>query len=332
MMKRTILLLSVILLATPISGWVNLAEAQQSRKIHRIGFLAGASPDAIPERVEAFRQGLRELGYVEGKNIVIEFRWARGKLARIPTLAAELVSRKVDVIVTVGSRPTRAAKEATSTIPIVMAQDPDPLGNGFIASLAHPGGNVTGLSKLVPELSGKRLELLRETVPQLSRLAVFGTSTHPGNVQWSNELEVVAKRFDVKVQKLDVLTPKDIATAFRAAAKNGADAVLWLVAGGIAVTRRTEIVELAAKNQLPVVYDRREFVKDGGLMSYSESATDLHRRAATYVDKILKGVKPAELPVEQPTKFDLVINLKAAEQLGLTIPPPLLYRADEVIR
>jgi putative ABC transport system substrate-binding protein len=269
---------------------------------------------------------------VEGKNIVIEFRWANGKLARIPALAAELVSRKVDVIVTVGSRPTRAAKEATSTIPIVMAQDPDPIGNGFVTSLARPSGNVTGLSKLVPELSGKRLELLRETIPKLSRVAVFGTSTHPGNVQWSNELEVAAKMFDVKIQKIDVLTPKDIATAFRAAAKERADAVLWLVAGGIAVTRRTEIVELAAKNQLPVIYDRREFVKDGGLMSYSVSATDLHRRAATYVDKLLKGAKPAALPVEQPTKFELVINLKAAKQLGLTIPPEMLYRADNVIK
>jgi putative ABC transport system substrate-binding protein len=325
-------IISVLVIAFFVLVSFHLAEAQQAGKVYRIGYVGGASLAAIPERVEAFRQGLRELGYVEGKNIVIEFRWANGKLARIPALAAELVSRKVDVIVTVGSRPTRAAKEATSTIPIVMAQDPDPIGNGFVTSLARPSGNVTGLSKLVPELSGKRLELLRETIPKLSRVAVFGTSTHPGNVQWSNELEVAAKMFDVKIQKIDVLTPKDIATAFRAAAKERADAVLWLVAGGIAVTRRTEIVELAAKNQLPVIYDRREFVKDGGLMSYSVSATDLHRRAATYVDKLLKGAKPAALPVEQPTKFELVINLKAAKQLGLTIPPEMLYRADNVIK
>ena len=330
MTLRTIGLISTLvlgLLAGPLT-----AEAQQAGKVYRIGYLAGASPAAIPERVEAFRQGLRELGYVEGKNIVIEFRWAKGKLARIPALAAELVHRKVDVIVTVGSLPTRAAKEATSTIPIVMAQDPNPLKHRFVASLARPGGNVTGLSKLFSELSGKRLELLKETIPKLSRLAIFGTSTQPGNVQRSNEVEVAAKAFDVKIQKLDVLTPKDIATAFRAAAKERADAVLWLVAAGFAVTRRTEIVELAAKNQLPVIYDRREFVEDGGLMSYSVSATDLHRRAATYVDKILKGAKPSALPVEQPTKFELVINLKSAKQLGITIPPAVLFRADKVIK
>ncbi len=308
------------------------AQAQQTGKVYRIGYLAGASPAAISEHVEAFRQGLRELGYVEGKNIVIEFRWAKGKLARIPALAAELVHRKVDVIVTIGTLSTRAAKEATSTIPIVMAQDPDPIGNGFVASLARPGGNVTGLSKLFPELSVKRLELLRETIPKLSRLAIFGTSTQPGNAQMSNEVEVAANAFDVKVQKLDVLTPKDIATTFRAAAKERADAVLWLVAAGIALVRRTEIVELAAKNQLPVIYDRREFVEDGGLMSYSVIATDLNRRAATYVDKILKGAKPAALPVEQPAKFELVINLKRAKQLGITIPPSILYRATKVIK
>ncbi len=332
MKKRTVLNLSIFLFATVIFVWINVAEAQQAGKVYRIGFIAGASPAAIPKRVEAFRQGLRELGYVEGKNIVIEFRWAKGKLARLPALAAELVHRKVDVIVTVGLLSTRAAKEATSTIPIVMAQDPNPIRSGFVASLARPGGNVTGLSKLFPELSGKRLELLRETIPKLSRLAIFGTSTQPGNVQMSNEVEVAAKAVDVKIQKLDVLTPKDIATTFRAAAKEPADAVIWLVAAGMALTRRTEIVELAAKNQLPVIYDRPEFVEDGGLMSYSVSATDLHRRAATYVDKILKGAKPAALPVEQPTKFELVINLKSAKQLGITIPPAVLFRADKVIK
>ena len=331
-MKRTMLLLSILLLATLISGWVNLAEAQQVGKVYRIGFLAGASPAAIPERVEAFRRGLRELGYIEGKNIIIEFRWAHGKRARLPALAAELVHRKVDIIVTVGSGSTRAAGEATSTIPIVMAQDPNPIGHRFVASLARPGGNVTGLSKLFPELSGKRLELLRETIPKLSRLVVFGTSNHPGNAQASNEVAVAAKAFDVKIQKLDVLTPKDIAIAFRAVAKERADAALWLVAGGIAVTRRTEIVELAAKNQLPVMYDRREFVDDGGFMSYSISATDLYRRAATYVDKILKGAKPGDLPVEQPTKFELIINLKSAKLIGVTIPREVLFRADKVIK
>ena len=308
------------------------AQAQHIGNVPRIGYLGGASLSAIPERIEAFRQGLRELGYVEGKNVVIEFRWAEGQLARIPGLAADLVHRKVDVIVTAGPLVTRAAKQATSTIPIVMATDPDPVANGFVASLARPGGNVTGLSTLLPELSGKRLELLKETIPKLSRLAVFGTSTRPGNAQSLNEVEVAAKAFDVKVLKLDVLSPKDIATAFGAAAKEQADVVIWLVAGGFAITQRTEIVELAVKKRLPVIYDRREFVEDGGLMTYSVSATDLHRRAATYVDKILKGANAADLPVEQPTKFEFIINLKTAMQIGLTIPPNVLSRADRVIR
>ena len=327
---RTIPLLAFITLL----GSANFqpAQAQQIGNVPRIGYLGGASLSAIPERIEAFRQGLRELGYVEGKNIVIEFRWAEGQLARIPGLAADLVHRKVDVIVTAGPLVTRAAKQATSTIPIVMATDPDPVANGFVASLARPGGNVSGLSTLLPELSGKRLELLKETIPKLSRLAVFGTSTRPGNAQSLNEVEVAAKAFDVKVLKLDVLSPKDIATAFGAAAKEQADVVIWLVAGGFAITQRTEIVELAVKKRLPVIYDRREFVEDGGLMTYSVSATDLHHRAATYVDKILKGAKPADLPVEQPKKFELVINLKAAKQIGLTIPPNVLARADRVIR
>ncbi len=308
------------------------AEAQQPTKIPRIGYLGGASLSAIPERINAFRQGLRELGYVEGKNIVIEFRWAEGKLARIPALAGELVHRKVDVIVTAGSLPTHAAKEATNTIPIVMATDPDPVSNGFVASLARPGGNVTGLSTLMPELSGKRLELLRETIPKLLRLVFFGTSTHPGNAQSIKEVELAGKALGVKIQKLDVLTPKDIAVAFRASAKEKSDAAIWQVAGGIAVTRRSEIVKFAAENRLPVIYDRREFVEDGGLMTYSPSATDLHRRAATYVDKILKGAKPADLPVEQPKKLEFIVNLKAAKQIDLTIPPNVLVRADKVIR
>jgi putative ABC transport system substrate-binding protein len=308
------------------------AQAQQSRKVPRIAYLGGASLSAIPERIEALRQGLRELGYEEGKNIAIEFRWAEGKLVRLPALAAELVGLKVDVIITAGPIVTRAAKQATTTIPIVMATDPDPVANGFVDSLARPGGNVTGLSTLLPELSGKRLELLRELIPKLSRVAVFGTSTRPGSEQSLNEVEAAAKHFNVNVQKLDVLSPKDIATAFRSAVKEQADVVIWLVAGGFAITQRTEIVELAAKNRLPVIYDRGEFVEDGGLMTYSVSATDLHRRAATFVDKILKGAKPADLPVEQPTKFEFIVNLKAAKQIGLTIPPNVLARANKVIR
>jgi putative ABC transport system substrate-binding protein len=307
------------------------AEAQQPTKIPRIGFLAGNSLSSLAARVEAFRQGLRELGYVEGKNIVIEWRSAEGKNDRLPALAAELVHLKVDVIVTAGPLPTRPAKEATATIPIVMAQDPDPVGSGFVASLARPGGNITGLATLAPELSGKRLELLKEIVPKLSRVAVLGTSTRPGNAQSLKEVELAAKAFGVKLQYLDALSPKDIETAFRAASKGRAGAVLVL-ASGIFNSQRTQVVELAVKSRLPAIYYAAEWVEDGGLMSYGTSFTDLFRRAATYVDKILKGRTPADLPVEQPIKFEFVVNLKAAKQIGLTIPPNVLVRADKVIR
>jgi putative ABC transport system substrate-binding protein len=269
---------------------------------------------------------------VEGKNIVIEWRYAEGKFDRVPALAAELVSLKVDVIVTAGPIPTRAAKGATVTIPIVMTNEGDPVGTGFVASLARPGGNITGLSTLAPELSGKRLELLKEIVPRLSRVAFFGTSTLPGNAQSLKESELAAGAFGVKLQYLDVLGPKDIETAFRAAGKGRADGVLMMVAGAIAGGHRTQILELAVKSRLPVIYARSEIVEDGGLMSYGVNQNDLDRRAATYVDKILKGAKPADLPVEQPIKFEFIINLKAAKQIGLTIPPNVLARADRVIK
>jgi putative ABC transport system substrate-binding protein len=310
---------------------VSPAGAQQPKKIPRIGILSAAVPPGNPARREAFRQGLRELGYVEGKNIIIEYRFAEGKLDRLPALAAELVRLKVDVIITTGPTVTRAAKEATSTIPIVMAQDPDPVGNGFVASLARPGGNITGLATLRPELSGKRLELLKETVPKLSRLAVLGTSTMPGNAQALSETELAAGAFGVKLQYLDVLGPKDIETAFREASKGRADAVL-AVAGSVLLSQRTQIADLAVKSRLPAIYYDPQFVEAGGLMTYGVSFTDLDRRAATYVDKILKGRKPADLPVEQPMKFEFIINLKAAKQIGLTIPPNVLVRADKVIR
>jgi putative ABC transport system substrate-binding protein len=235
-------------------------------------------------------------------------------------------------MVSAGPQPTRAAKEATTTIPIVMAQDPDPVGNGFVASLARPGGNITGLATLRPEISGKQLELLKEIIPKLSRVAVFGTSTNPGNVQQRREIELAAGAFKVKLQYLDVLSPKDIETAFRAAGKGRADAALILVAGSIATAHRTEIVELAVRSRLPAIYNSAEFVEAGGLMSYATSSTDLFRRAATFVDKILKGRTPADLPVEQPMKFEFIINLIAAKQIGLTIPPNVLVRADKVIR
>jgi len=309
-----------------------VAQAQQPTKVPRIGYLTGTSVSAIAARSEAFRQGLREFGYVEGKNIVIEWRSAEGKPERMSELATELVRLKVDLIVSPGGAPTtRAAKEATVTIPIVMAQDGDPVGSGFVASLARPGGNITGLSTLAPEISGKQLELLKEIVPRLSRAAVLGTSTRPGTAQQLRETELAAGAFGVKLQYLDVLVPKDIETVFRAASKGRADAVLVL-GGPLFTFQRTQFVELAAKSRLPAIYPSPEFVEAGGLMTYSVSRTDLHRRAATYVDKILKGAKPADLPVEQPTKFELAINLKIAKQIGLTIPPNVLARADKVIR
>jgi putative ABC transport system substrate-binding protein len=308
-----------------------VAQAQQPMKIPRIGYQAAASPSVVAARIEAFRQGLRKLGYVEGKNIVIEYRYAEGKLDRLPALAAELVRLNVDVIVTAGPSDTKAAKDATSTIPIVMAFDPDPVRNGFVASLARPGGNITGLSTLAPELSGKQLELLKETVPKLSRVAVLGSSAEPGNAQSLKEVELAAGTFGVKLQYLDVLSPKDIETAFQAAGKGRADAVL-LLASPFAAPNRKQIADLAIKSRLPTIYFRSDFVEAGGLMSYGASQNDLDRRAATYVDKILKGRKPADLPVEQPIKFEFIINLQSAKQIGLTIPPNVLVRADRVIR
>jgi putative ABC transport system substrate-binding protein len=321
--------LSVIAFVLVVTGAV--AEAQQPTKVPRIGFLAAVSPSALSARIEAFRQGLRELGYVERKNIVVEYRYAEGKLDRVRELAAELVRLKVDVIVTAGATSTRPAKEATVTIPIVMAQDTDPVGNGFVASLARPGGNITGLSSLAPEISGKRLELLKEIVPKLSRVVVLGTSTNPGNSQALRETEVAAGAFGVRLQYLDVLSPNDIETVFREASKGRADAGLVL-GGPVLNLHRTQVTDLAAKNRLPATYNVPEYVEAGGLMSYGVSFADLFRRAATYVDKILKGAKPAELPVEQPTKFEFVINLKTAKQIGLVIPPNVLARADRVIR
>jgi putative ABC transport system substrate-binding protein len=323
-------LVTMVMLAS-----IHLAEAQQPKKVPRIGYLGGTSPSVNSALIEAFRQGLRELGYVEGKNIVIEMRPHEGKLDRLPALAAELVRLKVDIIVTVGPPAARAAKEATVTIPIVMAQVGDPVGSGFVASLARPGGNITGLSTLAPELSGKRLELLKEIVPRLARVAVFGTSTSPDNAQSLREVELAAGALKVKLQYLDVLDPrdpKDIETAFRAASKGRAEAVLMMVTGAVGIAHRTQILDLAVKSRLPTIYERREFVEAGGLMTYGVSVNDLYRRAATYVDKILKGAKPADLPVEQPKKFELIINLKAAKQIGLTIPPNVLVRADKVIK
>ena len=329
--------LSAMRFALSLAGAVLFAlsvlpvQAQQPMKVPRIGYLSGNFPSSESVRTEAFRQGLRELGHVEGKNVVIEYRFAEGKLDRLALLAAELVGLKAAVIVTGGTGSTRSANEATNSVPIVMTQDPDPVGNGFVASLARPGGNITGLSTLSPELSGKRLELLKEIVPKLSRVAVLGTSTNASNAQSLRETELAAGALAVKLQYLDVRGPKDIETAFRAASKERADAVL-LLGGPVLASQRAQFADLAVKSRLPTIYWRSDIVEGGGLMSYAVSFTDLDRRAATYVDKILKGAKPADLPVEQPKKFEFIVNLKAAKQIGLTIPPNLLARADRVIR
>ena len=322
---------SSILVAAMLLVTAGLAAAQQPTKIPRIGFLTAGSSSTIPARIDAFRQGLRELGYVEDKNIVIEWRFGEGKPDRLPPLVAELVRLKVDVILSAGAAVTRPAKDATRTIPIVMAQDTDPVGNGFVASLARPGGNITGLSSYSAELNGKRLELLKEIVPKLSRLAVVGESTYPGNAQSLKETELAAGALKVQLQYLDVLDPKDIETAFRDTSKGRADGVL-LLQSAVLNSQRKQTADLATKSRLPAIYYAREFLDAGGLMSYAASITDLYRRAATYVDKILKGAKPADLPVEQPKKFELIISLKAAKQIGLTIPPNVLVRADKVIK
>jgi putative ABC transport system substrate-binding protein len=309
----------------------SVVHAQQTTKIPRIGYLSALSPSSVPARTEAFRRGLSELEHFEGKTFVIEYRYSEGNLDRLTELAVELVRLKVDVIVTTGPTSTRAAKESTNSIPIVMTNEADPVASGFVASLARPGGNITGLSNLAPEIGGKRLELLKEVIPKMSRVAVVGTASQAGNAQSLKELERAAAAFGVKLQSLDVAAPKDIEIVFQAASKGGTHAVL-LLQSPILNSHRTQIAELAVKSRLPAIYFAPEFVEDGGLMSYGPSLNDLFRRAATFVDKILKGRKPADLPVEQPIKFEFIVNLKAAKQIGLTIPPNVLVRADKVIR
>jgi putative tryptophan/tyrosine transport system substrate-binding protein len=328
-MKRAavpLILVAVVLLALGV-----IAEAQRPKKVPRIGYLSAFDPSTESTRSEGIRLALRELGYIERQNIAFEYRYAEGKRDRRSELADELVRLKVDVIVSTGPATTHAVKEATATIPIVMAQVNDPVGNGFVASLARPGGNITGLATLAPELSGKRLELLKEIVPKLSRVVVIGSSNQPGNAQQLKETELAAGAFKVQLQYLDVRSHEDIEALFRAASKERPDAVL-LLSSSLVFSQRTNIAQLASKMRLPVMYYAAEFVEDGGLMCYAASRADSFRRAATYVDKILKGAKPADLPVEQPMKFELVINLKTARQIGLTIPQSVLYRADKVIK
>ncbi len=320
--------LALGLLAAPLA-----ADAQQPVKVPRVGYLSPNSPSdpARQHRLEAFRQGLRELGYVEGQNIAVEPRWAEDKYDRLPALAADLVRSKVAVIVTVGVPATQAAQQATRTIPIVMAVVIDPIGTGLIASLARPGGNVTGQSLVLPELVGKQLQLLKELAPQVSRVALLWNPANPGSAPQLREAEVAARALGVRLQRLEAREPQEIDSAFAAMTRERAGALMVLV-DAMLLAQRTRIAGLAARRRLPAVYGLREHAEAGGLMVYGANPLDLERRAATYVDKILKGRKPADLPVEQPTKFELVINLKTAKALGLTIPPSILIRADEVIR
>jgi putative ABC transport system substrate-binding protein len=323
--KMTVLTLSAMLFALCVS-----AEAQQSKRVPLVGYLSASSASEALPRTEAFRRGLRELGYVEGKNIVLEFRYAEGKFDRLPALTAELVRLKVDAIVSAGPSVTRPAKAATTAIPIVMTNDSDPVGSGFVESLARPGGNITGLTSLARELSGKRLELLKEILPKLARVAILGTSDIPGNAQALKETELAAGAFGVQTQYMDIRAAKDIEPAFQAASKRRADAASVL--NGPPHIQRL-IPAVAARSRMPAMYFNPAIIeRDGGLISYGTSLSDLDRRAAVFVDKILKGAKPADLPVEQPTKFEFIVNLKAAKQIGLIIPPNVLARADKVIR
>ncbi len=331
-MRRLRLAFSITLLLGGIFNPVT-AEAQQATKVARIGFLSSCLACG-PHLPEAFRQGLRDLGYVDGQNLVIEYRDAEGKFERLPALAAELVALKVDVILAAGEPHARAAKQATTTLPIVFVFAPDPVTSGLVTSLARPGGNVTGSSALTPELVGKRLELLTQVVPGVSRVAVlwqpgaYGERTEKDVLKGA---EVVARALGVRLQFVEARGPADIDRAFSEMTRARAGA-LTVLSTPMFIIERRRLVDLAAKNRLPALYPTRDSVDAGGLMSYGPNLADSFRRAATYVDKILKGAKPADLPVEQPTKFDLVINMKTAKALGLTIPPSVRERADDIVK
>ena len=325
--KITVLALGAMLFALSVS-----AEAQQAKKVPRIGFLLAPSRSATAEPLDAFRQGLRELGYVNGQNIVIEYRYAEGQFDQLPALAAELVRLKVDLIVAAGGiQAIRPAKNATSTIPIVMTGTTDPVASGLVASLARPAGNITGVTLGGPELYGKRLELLKEIVPRVSRVAVFLNPTSPAEPLWLKDMHASAQALGLRIQSFEVRRSNDLEGAFQAATKWRARG-LTVAGDPVFSAHRKQILDFAANNRLPGIYPWREYVEDGGLMSYSTKLSDLYRRAAVYVDKILKGAKPGDLPVEQPTKFEFIINLKAAHQIGLTISPNILAGADRVIK
>jgi putative ABC transport system substrate-binding protein len=307
-------------------------EAQQRGKIYRIGYLSGSGPVTSDSRFDAFRQGLRDLGYVEGKNVLLEYRYTEGKQDPIPGLVAELVQLEVDVLVSPSLPAVRAAKQATKTIPIVMVFNADPVATGIVDSWAHPGGNITGLTRLTRNLGGKRLELLKEVVPKISRIGVLWDVDEASAGIGFKEYETAARGLNVELQSIEVRGPKpDLDGAFRDAAKEHASALI-AIRNGLLNLHLKRIGDLAIKHRLPSMYEGGEFVDAGGLMSYSANDSDLFRRAAYYVDKIIKGAKPGDLPIEQPTKFELIINLKTAKQIGLIIPQSVLYRADKVLK
>jgi ABC-type uncharacterized transport system substrate-binding protein len=305
-------------------------EAQQRAHLPRVGYLGTSSASLEPELVKAFREGLRDLGYVEGQNILIEYRWAEGNYQRFPDLVADLVNLKVDLILTAGTPGALAAKRATQTIPIVMAVTGDAVGTGLISSLARPGGNLTGLTTMVPDLEGKRLEILREVVPKLTTLVVLLNTANPLTaIQWK-QTQISAKTLGIQLQPVELRRPEEFRDAFAKVARQRPDGIT-MVADRFLLAHRMQIVDFVAKTRLPAIYPYRDFVVAGGLMSYSPSYEDLFRRSATYVDKILKGAKPSDLPIEQPTKFELLVNMKTAKTLGVPIPPSLLLRADQVV-
>jgi putative tryptophan/tyrosine transport system substrate-binding protein len=324
--RRLVLALMAGALTAPFASF-----AQQPTKSARIGFLAPTSPQVLSTRLQAFRDGLRELGYVEGKNLQLEVRWGEGKLERLPTLADELVQAKVDVIVAATSPSVVAARQATQTVPIVMPVSSDPVGDGLVASLARPGGNITGLSLMAPELGQKRLQLLQETFPKVSRaVAVLWNPAYVGMRARFEQAQVAAPAAGLTVRSVEVRDTHELDVAFEAIIREHPDGLL-LLADPFTFSQRARIVEFGAEQRLPVIYESSDFVDVGGLISYGPNINDMYRRSATYVDKILRGAKPADLPIEQPTKFELVINMRAAKALGITFPESILLRADRVI-
>jgi ABC-type uncharacterized transport system substrate-binding protein len=327
-MKRAALLsigVTVVMLAVAV-----MAEAQQQKKIPRIGYLTLSSSSPSPLQ-EAFRGGLRQLGYIEGQNIHIEYRYAAGKLERLPELAAELVGLKVDVIVAANTQSIEASRRATKTIPIVFPVTFDPVASGFVASLARPGGNLTGLTTLNQEVAGKRVELLKEVLPKLSRVAVLRDPTNTGSLFALKETEAATNHLGIRTQVVEVRNSDEFEGAVKTAIRERAHALI-LLPDNLFIRQPSRMIDLVTKNRLPTMFGDHESVEAGGLMYYGANLGDLYRRAATYVDKILKGAKPADLPVEQPKKFEFIVNLKAAKQIGLTIPPNVLARADRVIK